>query len=106
MSDQDRRRALNEATFRRVNEEIAELGSAWEMRELRIVCECGNIDCAEPLTVSIRGYETARSDPRTFLVCLGHNDPEIERIVDTRGDHHLVQKIGDAAEPAIATDPR
>lgn len=106
MSDQDQRRALNEATFRRVNEEIAELESAWEMRELRIVCECGSIECAAPLTVSMREYETARSDPRTFLVQLGHNDPEIERIVDTRGDHHLVQKIGDAAGPAIATDPR
>jgi hypothetical protein len=106
MDDRDRRRARNETRFRQVNEEIAEIGSARESRRLQIVCECGALACAVPITVSRGEYEEARADPRTFIVHSGHSDPRIERVVSRRADHELVQKIGEAAETAAAADPR
>lgn len=105
MDERDRRRAVNETTFRRVNEEIVEVGSRPASLRLQIVCECGDLACAVPVTVSLGEYEEARADPRTFIVHAGHSDPKIERVVHRRDDHELVQKIGGAADVAAA-DPR
>jgi len=106
MGERDRRRALNEATFRSVNEEIVEVGSRRADRRLEIVCECSDLACAVPISVSVGEYEEARADSRTFVVAQGHSDPAIEHVVKQRGDHELVQKTGEAGETAAAADPR
>ena len=105
MGDRDERRGLNEAVFRTVNEQIAELGDRSLTDRIEIVCECSNGTCLEPLLVSASEYEEAREDPTTFIVHAGHEDPVVERVVGRHQDHLLVQKFGEAAEVAIATDP-
>lgn len=100
---QVRRRALNEAVFRQVNEEIEKLGAANGQDILQIVCECAVVGCAEPLSISRGAYRAAREDPRTFIVALGHTDPSIEIAIAQRDDYALVQKIGDAADEAVIT---
>jgi hypothetical protein len=106
MGSREDRRGRNEALFREVNEQIAELGERHRASQLEIVCECSRFDCTAPISVSVVEYEEARADPRTFIVCDGHEDPAVERTVVQHGDHVLVRKIGDAADAAIATDPR
>ena len=106
VGDREERRGLNEAVFRTVNEQIAELGDRSGIDRIEIVCECSNGHCLEPLAVSAGEYEEARQDPTTFIVCAGHEDPVVERVLSRQRDHLLVQKFGEAAEVAVATDPR
>lgn len=106
MGSREERRGRNEALFREVNEHIAELGERHRATQLEIVCECSDRSCTEPLSVGVAEYEEARSDPLTFIVRVGHEDPQVERTLTRNGNHAFVQKIGDAAAAAIATDPR
>jgi hypothetical protein len=106
VGSREERRGRNETLFREVNEQIAELGERHRATQLTIVCECSDAGCNEPITVSVVEYEDARSDPLTFIVRAGHEDPSVEDALTPRGDHVLVRKLGDAADAAIATDPR
>ena len=89
-----------------MNEQIAELGERHGVESLEIICECSNGECVKPLTVTPSEYEAARGEPTTFIVKTGHEDPTVERVLRVRGDHTLVEKVGDAAAAAVATDPR
>ena len=110
MPDNQRRKALNEAVFREVNERIEVLQhgfAAADGQPLNIVCECDRIDCAEQIVVSLETYERVRSDSGLFLVREGHDDESVEDVVDTRGDYMIVRKhLGDPREIAEQTDPR
>jgi hypothetical protein len=106
VGSREERRGLNEAVFRQVNEQIAELGERHGLTNLEIICECSNAACVKPLNVSLSEYEDARLDPTTFIVHTGHEDPTVERVLGVRAGHTLVQKVGDAAAEAMATDPR
>jgi hypothetical protein len=106
VGSREERRGLNEAVFRQVNEEIAELGERHGVRMLEIICECSNGECVKPLSVSLGEYEAAREDATTFIILKGHEDPTVERVLREHGDHALVEKLGDAAAAAVATDPR
>lgn len=105
MSSREQRIAANEALFRDVNERIARK-HAPDQGELEIICECGDADCLERMTVSPGEYEQARSDPTLFLAKPGHFDAVAEQIVATHSDHQLVRKTGDAAAVAEERDPR
>ena len=101
---QTRRRAVNEAIFREVNEQIASLAASRD--QIEIVCECSTLGCATPLVVTAERYEAARADASTFIVVPGHYDLSLERVVADYGEYLFVQKIGQAAADARATDPR
>ena len=106
MGNREERRGRNEALFREVNEQIAALGERHRARQLEIVCECSDVNCTDPLSVGVAEYEDARSDPRTFIVRVGHEDLQVERTLARSGNCAFVQKVGDAAAAAIASDPR
>jgi hypothetical protein len=95
-----RRRALNEAVFREVNERIAALGAAQGYERLELVCECASIGCAAPISILVSDYEQARSDSRAFLVVTGHADPGTEVVLAERGSYALVQKLGETESRA------
>jgi hypothetical protein len=105
MSSRDQRIAANEALFREVNERIADL-DAPHHAELEIICECGDRDCLERITVSVGEYEEARADATLFLARRGHLMPGAEVLVAERGDHQLLRKTGEAAAIAEEHDPR
>jgi hypothetical protein len=107
MSEQDRRRAQNEAKFRTLNEEIKRLeGDQWSGGRLDLVCECSSATCMKVVTVPRDDYETVRASSTRFLVAAGHEDPGIEGVV-ARHDHYVVvEKHGEAAAVAEETDPR
>jgi len=99
----------NEALFRHVNERIEDVNRAFAppAERIDIVCECGTARCAERVELSVPDYERVRSDPRRFILLEGHDDPELERVVE-RGDGWVVveKHEGEAAEVAEQTDPR
>ncbi|HEY7398158.1 MAG TPA: hypothetical protein VH538_07645 [Gaiellaceae bacterium] len=104
MESREARRGSNEAVFRDVNEHIAELGERSRAGTIEILCECSDRTCTEPLSVSTGEYEEARATPTTFIILAGHEDPSVERVVRRRRDHLLVEKLGEAAEAAIAAE--
>lgn len=110
MSENERRKALNEVVFREVNERIETLQSSFAVAErlpLNLVCECDRLDCADQIRVDVDAYEKIRRDATLFFVRPGHEDDSVEDVVDTGGDYLIVRKRpGDPQEIAERTDPR
>ena len=110
MTDERARRiGRNEALYRQVNERIEDVNAAFNTltNVFEIVCECGNLTCMDPLTVSPELYERTRENSTHFLVKRGHEEPDVETVVAEHGDVVIVQKHpGIAEEIAAATDPR
>jgi hypothetical protein len=110
--DEERRRrfAENEAIYRTVNENIEAMTHAFIpdlQGTMNVICECGNLECTQQITVTISEYERVRSDPTLFLVVPGHELPEVEVVVEERDAFTIVCKDRtEGREVAIATDPR
>jgi hypothetical protein len=99
--------ARRQVLFREVNEHIAELTeSVSEAAVILLVCECGDPACAETVEITAEEYERVRGHGARFVVLSGHQLPEVERVVETRGRFLVVEKIGPAATIARASDPR
>jgi hypothetical protein len=97
----------NEALFREVNERIEEVsGAAGTGDRLDFLCECGRRSCLEAVRMLRSEYEAVRAAPDRFVVALGHEHPEIERLVVRSDYFHVVEKIGDAGSVAEALDSR
>ena len=112
MVDEERARRIgaNEAVFRKVNEQIEDLNRGFaEMSggTMQVVCECGDIKCAEQVTVSIGTYERIRSDPALFLTVEGHEAVDVEAVVEQVDSYQVVRKrAGQPERIAVRTDPR
>jgi predicted ThiF/HesA family dinucleotide-utilizing enzyme len=97
--------AMNEATFRKVNEGI-EVGQD-PTGFLTFVCECGRLGCNQLIQLTRREYESIRKNPRRFAILDGHEILEAEEIVERHDRYVVVEKAGDPeAEIVEHTDPR
>jgi hypothetical protein len=101
----EQRAARNEALFREVNENIARLEErhGTTVTEPVYICECSNASCAEQLAVDLDTYRSVRAQPRLFFVRPGHEDPQLERIVERQPDYLIVEKVGAAGRIAEQT---
>jgi len=110
MSEIERRKAANEAVFRNVNERIENLQHSFAVAErepLQMICECDRLDCMERVTVGVDAYELIRSQPDQFIVCIGHEDSNVEDVISVTTGYTIVRKKkGDARDVAVETDPR
>jgi hypothetical protein len=107
LSERERRIGLNEALFREVNERLRGLGKHFDLADLDVICECGNADCAERITMSHSDYEELRAQPTLFAIVPGHEKPDVEDVVEQRRGYAVVRKhAGEEAELARQTDPR
>jgi hypothetical protein len=102
-----RRMARNESLFREVNEAIA--AGQWPGEEdapIGFRCECARLGCNSLVEVAPRQYERVRASARRFVLAVGHELTEGERVVETHDDYVVVEKEGEAGLVAEATDPR
>lgn len=109
MNEQERRIGLNEAVFRQVNEQISHLADRFERgdHELDLICECGDANCVERISMPASAYETLRGEPKHFAVYPGHDRPTVERVVAKGKGYEVIEKRpGAPAELARSTDPR
>jgi hypothetical protein len=97
--------AMNEATFRKVNEGM-EVGQD-PAGLLAFVCECGRMGCTKLIQLTRAEYERVRANPRRFAIVQGHEILEAEAIVERHARYLVVEK-NDGAEAEIVehTDPR
>lgn len=97
--------AMNEATFRKVNEGM-EAGQD-PSGLLTFVCECGRLGCNKLIRLTRAEYEGIRANPRRFAILDGHEILEAEEIVERHERYVVVEKTGDPeAEIVEHTDAR
>src|SRR5579884_3504586 len=111
MDETQRRKAMNEAVFREINERIEELHHRFALRTqaepLSIVCECDRAECTIQFDVPVPVYERVRASSASFFVHPGHEDPAVEEIVDASSHYLIVRKHpGEPRQIARQTDPR
>jgi hypothetical protein len=100
--------AKNEALFRQVNERIQEVNEALDADEPSdFLCECGDDNCTDPVSLTLAEYERIRSDPTHFAIALGHEVIDVERVIAENERFAVVEKFtGEAGRIAVETDPR
>jgi hypothetical protein len=92
------------SSFREVNERVREtLGRDEGL--LDFVCECGNEDCIDRVTLDVSEYERVRSNATLFLIATGHERLHLERVVDQGEGYLLIQKTVDV-DTVERADPR
>jgi ABC-type ATPase with predicted acetyltransferase domain len=101
----EQRAARNEALFREVNENIARLEERHGAAETEAIyiCECANAGCAEQLSIDPDTYRRVRAEARLFFVRPGHEQAEIERVVEHHPGYLIVEKTGEAGAVAEQT---
>jgi hypothetical protein len=87
------KRARTEALFRDVNERIAESAERFSADAAEFVCECGDASCVSRIEATLDQYDEVRSEPTHFLLVPGHEDPRIERVLEQRPRHAIVEKF-------------
>ena len=108
MDDRSTRIARNELVFRAVNERLDDLNDALGplSGQMELVCECADIACVEPISVSEADYGAVRADVELFLVAHGHIAADVERLerVDEQYDvvRNRIEDLRDAASDATA----
>jgi hypothetical protein len=110
MTTAEERKALNEDTFRQANERLQEKAAALLGEDapspVPFLCECPRESCREVVLVTLREYERVRSDPRWTLTVPGHEDLEIEYVVERNDRFVVTEKFGRAADVLVEEDPR
>lgn len=97
--------ALNETTFREVNEGI-EQGRRERDGLVPFVCECGVLGCTSVVRLTLQEYESVRAGSRCFLVAPGHG-AEFDELRRDGDRYRVVAKPdGPLGELADRTDPR
>jgi hypothetical protein len=104
--DRARRLARNEAFRRETNEMIEKEAVAWHDRAFDCICECSRAGCMARLAITSGEYERVRGSGDHFVVARGHDDPNLEVVVEVFDGYVVVEKIGVAGEVARSTDPR
>jgi hypothetical protein len=107
VAEREERIGRNEALFREVNERIERITETLPVETLTILCECGEQSCLEQIEVTVPDYERVRAEPTLFFVRPGHEQSEVEDVVEEREEYHVVRKKdGRAAAEARELDPR
>ena len=108
MDGRARRIAENESRFRGINERLRDdLRSLPDIEEpVEFVCECGRVDCAEAVSLTLAEYEAARAGSLDFVVVPGHQIPDVEDVVGINDRYARVRKHPEAAPVVTESDPR
>ena len=109
MDERARRIGENEILYRTVNENIEGLNAAFGTltETMAVVCECGEVTCAEQIELDVPTYERVRADPTLFVTLPGHEIPDVESVVERTDGFQMVRKDpGAPARLATEHDPR
>jgi hypothetical protein len=102
-----RRAARNEEVFRDVNERIEEGAEQHAVSaSLPFHCECGRTSCLETIEIPPDRYAAIVRERYHFVLIPGHEEPRIERVVETEDTFHVVEKIGEAREQIDRDHPQ
>ena len=108
MDARTQRIADNESRFREINERLRSDLRALpdDATPVDFVCECGHVDCTDPVRLTLAEYEGIRASPLDFAVAPGHDLGDVEDVVDVTDRFARVRKHPESAPIVRATDPR
>jgi hypothetical protein len=89
--DEGRRKriAMNEATYRTINEAMrAEASDS----AITFLCECGRLGCNQLIRLTRAEYETVRGNSRRFAIVPGHDIPDTEDVVERHERYAVIEK--------------
>ena len=96
MPPREAREIRNEALFREVNAHIADLEERVHGMEpaevLPLLCECARTECSFPIEVDPKTFDRVREYPLQFLVAPGHEQLELETVIERRAGYLIVEK--------------
>jgi hypothetical protein len=105
--EREERLAKNESIFRVLNENIEGLASTLSGEApFEFICECSTSGCFERLALTLKEYERVREDGAHFLLAAGHEDIEIELVIEVHDRYVVVEKDGLAGLIAHHDNPR
>jgi hypothetical protein len=82
-----------ERIFRYVNDRIRELAATFDFGEpLQMFCECTHATCEARLTIEHGHYDEVRARGTQFFVAAGHEQPDIETVVERRDGYTVVEE--------------
>lgn len=93
MASEEVKIAATEAIFRTVNERVAENAQRFDSGEAEFVCECEDRTCTDRVEASLDEYERVREDATHFLLAPGHDNEDIERVVERKRRFWVVEKF-------------
>lgn len=90
----DRRLIENEVIFRDVNKNIQEFVDNEQNapNKLPFYCECSNPECIERIELSTELYATLHKKQKHFITIVGHEFPEIEKVLKKDSHYQVVEK--------------
>lgn len=94
MSPREERAIRNEALFREVNVHIADLEERVHATDdlLPLVCECASSGCSAPIEVESAIFQRVRENPLRYLVLPGHEQLDVESVVERHQRYFIVEK--------------
>lgn len=110
MDSRERRIGENEVLFRHVNARIRELDEKFDVPggdTYEFLCECGNTGCAARIALALGEYERIHADPARFAIVPGHEEPDVEDVLERHDGYSVIRKREDGpAELAADYDER
>ena len=103
MDEREERIAKNETVLRATNRELerADQAEGATLGELiDVLCECGRQGCGGVISMTFVDYDAVHSQDDRFVVLRGHENPDIEQVVEERAGYLVVDKIGEAEDIA------
>jgi hypothetical protein len=85
----------NEQAFKGYNERRAaaeEAGDVPPDERVPFACECDDPGCGRAIEITVSEYERAVAAVDRFVVIPGHEDPEVEVVVERRERYLIVSK--------------
>jgi hypothetical protein len=99
-AERERRAAQNQMLFRSVNGRIKELGEKvlHAVSQVDFACECNDAECHDAIAMTIEEFAAIDAKTNRFIVRPGHEDLDVEDVVDTRDSYLIVAKRGAGRE--------
>lgn len=99
-AEREPRAAQNQLLFRSVNERVKELGDRAlnSLAEIDFACECDDQTCFAPITLPLEEFAGIDAAENQFIVLPGHEDPDVDDVIDRRDGYLVVAKRGAGAE--------
>jgi hypothetical protein len=85
----------NEQAYKDHNQRRAEMDEAGGVpvdEPVPFACECDDPACSRGIELTIADYERAAAPPDQFVVAAGHEDPQVEVVVEDHGSFVVVSK--------------
>jgi hypothetical protein len=86
----------NEVIFRSVNKNIQQFvegENGHNDREvIEFYCECSHPNCLERIKLTIKEYKELHGLKSHFVILIGHEFPEVEKVIEKRKGYELVEK--------------